>query len=167
MNELLEALKVLNKYGLTVVDDKGKQVNKPRRKRPNKRPNGSGSIVKLSGTRRKPYGVYVTVGYDEQDGHQIQKALGYFETREKAQECLDHWNFSKTKNKTNIRIPTFSQIFDKIFEEEVSSKSYSTRSGCKESGFKPVIFKSPRQSAAHKRQDAEDQSPSGEGIFFA
>ena len=36
--------------------------------------NGFGSIVKLSGARRKPYALRITVGWE--DGKQVRKYLG-------------------------------------------------------------------------------------------
>ena len=56
-----------------------------------KLPNGYGSIQKLSGNRRKPYIVRKTVGYDE-NGVQIRKIVGYFETRTKALQELALFN---------------------------------------------------------------------------
>ena len=56
-----------------------------------KLPNGYGSIQKLSGNRRKPYVVRKTVGYDE-NGVQIRKIVGYFETRTKALQELALFN---------------------------------------------------------------------------
>lgn len=53
-----------------------------------RRPNGNGTVVKLSGKRRKPYCAKVTVGwdYDEEKDKlsQIQKPLGTFSTYEEA-----------------------------------------------------------------------------------
>lgn len=46
-------------------------------------PNGYGSITKLSGKRRKPYAVKVTKEWTD-DGKQVQKYLGYYESRAKA-----------------------------------------------------------------------------------
>ena len=46
-----------------------------------KNPNGYGTVVKLSGNRRKPYAVRKTVGFNEK-GHPIYLPIGYAETRE-------------------------------------------------------------------------------------
>ena len=48
-----------------------------------KMPNGYGSIVKLSGKRRKPYQVRLTKGFTN-EGKQIYMYLGYFEKKEDA-----------------------------------------------------------------------------------
>jgi integrase len=52
-----------------------------------KRANGTGSIAKLSGKRRKPFVATVTKGWDYE--RQIRVALGYFETRKAAREALE------------------------------------------------------------------------------
>lgn len=44
--------------------------------------NGFGSIIKLSGNRRKPYAVRVTTGW--KDGKQVRKYIGYYESQAKA-----------------------------------------------------------------------------------
>lgn len=49
-----------------------------------KNPNGFGTVTKLSGKRRKPWVVKVTIGFDENTGKQIQKSLGTFATRPEA-----------------------------------------------------------------------------------
>ena len=55
-----------------------------------RRANGTGTIVKLSGNRRRPYAVRVS----EKDkyGQIVQKAIGYFATAREAQEALDEHN---------------------------------------------------------------------------
>lgn len=52
--------------------------------------NGYGSIVKLSGNRRKPYGVRITVGW--KDGKQQRKYLGYFKTQAEALMALAEYH---------------------------------------------------------------------------
>ncbi|MBP3504721.1 MAG: tyrosine-type recombinase/integrase [Bacilli bacterium] len=56
-----------------------------------KLPNNYGSIEKLSGKRRKPYMVRKTVGWDD-NGKQIRKIVGYFETRTQALQELALFN---------------------------------------------------------------------------
>lgn len=58
-------------------------------------PNGYGSVTKLSGNRRKPWVVKVTIGFDDKNGKQIQKCIGTFESRTKALDCLSLYNLSK------------------------------------------------------------------------
>lgn len=52
--------------------------------------NGFGTIVKLPGTRRKPYGVRITTGW--KDGKQQRKYLGYYPTRQDALIALAEYH---------------------------------------------------------------------------
>ncbi|MDR1563915.1 MAG: tyrosine-type recombinase/integrase [Oscillospiraceae bacterium] len=54
-------------------------------------PNGYGSVVKLSGNRRKPYMARKTAAWNEK-GHPIYKPIGYFQTREEALIALAQFN---------------------------------------------------------------------------
>lgn len=54
-------------------------------------PNNYGSIEKLSGKRRKPYMVRKTIGWDD-NGKQIRKIIGYYETRTQALQELALYN---------------------------------------------------------------------------
>ena len=59
-------------------------------------PNGYGGITKLSGNRRRPYRVRVTIGWSQtQDrDRQIQQfaTLGYYATRKEALIALAEYN---------------------------------------------------------------------------
>lgn len=52
--------------------------------------NGTGSIVKLSGNRRKPYAARVTNGW--KNGKQVRKYLGYFATQTEALMALAEYH---------------------------------------------------------------------------
>lgn len=52
-----------------------------------KNPNGYGSVIKLSGKRRKPFAVRITSGWNN-DGKQKYKYVGYFTTRSEAMIAL-------------------------------------------------------------------------------
>lgn len=54
-------------------------------------PNGYGSVVKLSGNRRRPFMARVTVGWTD-DGRQKYKSLGYFAKKEEALVCLANYH---------------------------------------------------------------------------
>jgi len=54
-------------------------------------PNGFGGISKLSGNRRNPYAVRVTLGWTD-DAKQIVKYLGYYKTRAEALKALSAYN---------------------------------------------------------------------------
>lgn len=73
-------------------------------------PNGYGSIVKLSGKRRKPYQVRLTKGYSD-NGKQIYMYLGYYAKRDEALIALSEYN-SNPYDITKETI-TFSEVFNK------------------------------------------------------
>lgn len=52
-----------------------------------RRANGEGSIFKLSGKRRKPWAVRITIGYEE-NGKQIYKYVGYYRTKTEAKDAM-------------------------------------------------------------------------------
>ena len=54
-----------------------------------RRDKGSGSIIKLSGTRKRPFLVSVTTGYDKYTGKQQQTPLAYVSERKYAEKVLD------------------------------------------------------------------------------
>ena len=83
-----------------------------------KRANGTGTIVKLKGNRRKPWFAKATTGYKE-NGQAIQQAIcnekgdKYFATRTEAEEALIWWN----KNHGNVRINKLSYTFKQLYDE--------------------------------------------------
>lgn len=86
-----------------------------------KRANGTGTIVKLKGNRRKPWFAKVTNGY-RNDGQPIQQAIcnekgeKYFSTRVEAEETLIWWN----KNRDSINTAKLSYTFKQLYDEWVS-----------------------------------------------
>ena len=58
-----------------------------------RRANGEGSIFKLSGTRRNPWAVRITVGWTI-EGKQKLKYLGYYRTKTEAKEALRKYQAS-------------------------------------------------------------------------
>ena len=54
-------------------------------------PNGYGSVVKLSGNRRKPYAVRKTIGFNSK-GHPIYKSIGYAATKAEGLMLLAEYN---------------------------------------------------------------------------
>lgn len=75
-----------------------------------KLPNGYGAIIKLSGRRRKPYAVRITVGWTD-DGKQIRKYLGYYKTRQEAIKALADYNENPLDLAT--RDITFADLYKK------------------------------------------------------
>ena len=59
-----------------------------KKKRNRERGNGDGCIFKLSGNRKKPWAIRITVGWDRKTGKQIMKYLSYHRTRKEAKAAL-------------------------------------------------------------------------------
>lgn len=96
-------------------------------------PNGYGSITKLSGNRRKPYGIRVTTGWvtDEITGKKKQKYkfIGYTKTRAEALSLLAKYNdYPLDLSYDKI---TFAELYEKWSEQkypyisESSIRSYA------------------------------------------
>ena len=88
--------------------------------------NGYGGITKLSGKRRRPYWVRITIGWEIENGKAKQqfKTLGYYATRKEAALALANYNTSPTDlTKKDI---TFKEVFEiwgaKHFEKFPSSE---------------------------------------------
>lgn len=77
-------------------------------------PNGYGSITKLSGNRRNPYIVRITVGYDD-EGRQLRKVLGYYPNRKKALEALAA--YGESPYDIDASKMTFSELY-KLWSKE-------------------------------------------------
>ena len=120
-----------------------------RKTRFGRRPNNTGTVVKLSGKRRTPF--CARVMSDERDiitGKKKQICIGTFATREEALNALSLYSLKKSnrisneeaKNiapnlfdriveKTQRHVPTFKEIYDILYEEEISKLSKSARDG--------------------------------------
>lgn len=87
-----------------------------------KNPNGYGSVFKLSGNRRKKFGVRITAGWTE-DGKQKYQYLGYYEKRQEAIMALAEYN----SNPYDLRLNsiTLSEVFDSWIETK-QNRSKST-----------------------------------------
>ncbi len=111
-----------------------------------RRPNKAGTVVKLSGKRRKPYCAKITMGRDTITGKQIQKSIGTYETWEEADDALTLYRLSSKKIITNqeaqalepdtfrqimeIRekdMPTVAELYSKIEVEYVNRFSAGTQ----------------------------------------
>lgn len=121
----------------------------PRKTRFGRRPNNTGTVVKLSGKRRNPY--CARVMSDERDiitGKKKQICIGTFATREEALNALSIYSlkrsnaitneearnlapdlFDKIQEKTQKKIPTFKEIYEILDAEEFSKLSNSARKG--------------------------------------
>ena len=104
--------------------------------RPIKRANGTGAITKVSGKRRKPYQVMITLGWSD-EGKQIRKSLGYYETFDKATVALANYN----ANPYDISggKATFSDVYEKWSNQKFSTISQSNIKGY-EASYKRYTF---------------------------
>lgn len=109
-----------------------------------RRPNKAGTVVKLSGKRRKPFCAKITDGYNIITGKQIQKIIGTFETRQEALDALSLYSLTQKKmfsqnqlnqiggttfetvmSFSNRDLPTFEEIYNILFEKEFTRLSRS------------------------------------------
>lgn len=95
-----------------------------------RRGNGDGSIIKLSGKRRKPYAVRVTIGWTI-DGKQQYKYVGYYTSKTEAKKCLNE--YLTNPQKARLEKHTLKSVFNNMIEKskftEGTRKQY-------EGGFK-------------------------------
>lgn len=82
-----------------------------------KMPNGYGSVVKLSGTRRKPWAVRVSYLQEQPDGtvKRKQKYLEYFAEQKHALTYLAEYNNGVVvkEHQKYTDVPTFAEMYDK------------------------------------------------------
>ncbi len=119
-------------------------------------PNGYGSVVKLSGNRRKPYAVRKTIGWNAK-GHPIYKAIGYTETREKGLTMLaeynkDPWNIDQQ----NITLIALFELYkDKRFDKLGKSTKIALKSAMKH--CKKYYNSKYKELKAFQMQDCIDE----------
>ena len=85
-------------------------------------PKGAGSVVKLSGNRRRPYCARKTVGYTEK-GYQKFLIVGYFETYLEGLGALMKYNANP------YDIETDNITFEKLYERWLVLKSHKLNKG--------------------------------------
>lgn len=91
-----------------------------------RRGNGFGSVIKLSGKRRRPYAARVTQGWTI-DGKQIIKYIGYYPTKCEAVKALEAFN-TDPYDLSASKITTL-ELFEKWKAEAVNAVSKSTIEG--------------------------------------
>lgn len=84
-------------------------------------PNGYGSVVKLSGARRRPYLARKTIGYDK-NRRQIYYTIGYYETKNEALNALSKYNELDTP-KTCITLAKVYQLWYPTHCKQVSKSA--------------------------------------------
>lgn len=85
-------------------------------------PNGYGSVVKLSGNRRKPFVVRKTMGYDDR-AYPIYAIIGYYPSRKEAMIALAEYNHDPYD--IEMSKITFSKLFEKWSKQEFQKMSKS------------------------------------------
>ena len=86
-----------------------------------KRANGTGTIVKLTGNRRRPYAIKITLGYTEEGKHQY-KYLSYHKTYREADRALAEYN----RDPYTWSKYTFKQLYDEFYAIQEESKAVNT-----------------------------------------
>ncbi|CAM3411214.1 tyrosine-type recombinase/integrase [Pseudostreptobacillus hongkongensis] len=104
-----------------------------------KRGNGTGSVVKLSGNRRKPFAVVITTGYEfvgnNKNVTQKRKYLGYFKTQKEANKYLIEFLDNPYDYSNNI---TLKELYTKWSKESFLNLSELTKKN-KNSSFNNLI----------------------------
>lgn len=104
------------------VRDGNISTSTPRKAR-KRRPNGSGTVVKLSGKRRNPFQVRVNTRIDA-DGYPAYDVIGCFPDRVSAEIALAEYN--KAPYDPNDRRKLFSEVFTSWYQWKYKS-SYEIR----------------------------------------
>ena len=91
-----------------------------------KNPNGYGSVFKLSGNRRRPYGVKKTIGWNEK-GHPISNTIDYCVTREEGMILLAKYN-DEPWDVDSVKI-TFKELFE-LWKEKKAFKLGKSNQQC-------------------------------------
>ena len=89
-----------------------------------KRPNAAGCISRLNGTRRKPYRVRVTTGFETDEAgrtKQVQKTIGTYATYQEAEEALAAFN----RNPVIDNGATFAEIYEEWSREKYAASKPS------------------------------------------
>ena len=150
-----------------------------------RRPNNAGTVVKLSGKRRKPYCARVSSNEcDVWTGKKKQVVIGTFETELEALNALSLYHltnkkalsekeanslepdlYEQVKKRRDEYIPTFKGIFDILDKEEFSKLSLSAYNGYKSwiKHFKPIYSKKINMISLQDLQLIFDSDKSGQG----
>ena len=86
-----------------------------------KRANGTGTITKLTGNRRKPYAVKITLGYTE-EGKLRYKYLSYHRTKREAEKALADYNADPYE----LSKYTFKELYDEFYAIQEQTKATNT-----------------------------------------
>lgn len=84
-----------------------------------RRGNGDGSIYKLSGKRRNPYAVRVTIGWSE-EGKQMYKYVGFYPSKTEAKKALNEYLLNPKKQK--LERVTLKSVFENMIQKSKFSE---------------------------------------------
>lgn len=88
-----------------------------------KRANGTGSVVRLSGNRRRPYAVRASEKNDL--GVIIQKTISYHRTAAEAQAALDEYNKLRSEGRT-ARLTLMDMTVGEVYEAWKNTRAYKS-----------------------------------------
>ena len=101
----------------TIVPTHPTQSRKESKER-KRREKESGGIVNLGKTRARPYMACVSIGYDDDNGNQLQAPIGYFREHKQAERVLDLYSL-ESKGKCSIgTVLEYIQSVDGSFPKE-------------------------------------------------
>ncbi|MDU1911950.1 tyrosine-type recombinase/integrase [Fusobacterium sp.] len=126
-----------------------------------KRANSNGSVTKLSGNRRRPYLVRVTLGWNEKTGKQIRKVIGTYITQKEANKALaDYLDTPYDLELANI---TFKYVYDKWSQPKYQKVSNSAILGYKSAydNVEKLHNMKIKDIKARHLQEAIDNCPKG------
>lgn len=90
-----------------------------------KNANGTGSIIKLGGNRRRPYALKITTGYTI-DGKQSRKIIGYYATKKDALNGLLEYNQNKNIFISDMTFKNTYDMWSKNHFENVNKQTIKT-----------------------------------------
>ena len=126
-----------------------------------KLPNGYGSVVKLSGKRRKPYAVRISI-FDDVGGVKVRrrKYLEYFSNQKEALAYLADYNkgLAVTEHTNYTDLLTFEDLFNKWIEWRWSFKKHPGPAAlkCYKSAFKLYAPLHDRKVVTLRASDLQD-----------
>ena len=108
-----------------------KQIFKLRKDDPMRNPNGYGSVVKLSGNRRRPFCVRKAVTKWNAKGHPVYEIIGYYATRKEALQALADYNSNPYDlGKAHLTVAEVYEMWsERKFKEISESLSRTYRAG--------------------------------------
>lgn len=94
-----------------------------------KRGNGTGSVYKESGSRKKPWVAVITLGYDE-NGKRKSEKLGYYATEKEAIDALENLPENVMKDNLNITLRQLYDLWSPKYYQHLSPKGIEGYTSC-------------------------------------